>query len=150
MGEANGDRERPWRRNGADRQTVWQILTLALAALLAVGSAAYWVIGSVTQQSAAQHETNNRMTDVYTQLQANIADARATCQAGIADLNTRTAPLPDQKAHLDALERWQVSIDNRLQQQDARLLEIERDVIGMRSRLDGIDQASHQPLGGRR
>lgn len=149
-GNGNGDAGRLWRRNGSDRQTVWQILTLALAALLALGSACYWVINSVTVQSVSQRDLDNRVTNEHTQLQANIADARASLQAQIADLNNRTAQMPDQKAHLDALERWQVTIDNRLLQHDARLLDIERDANGLHSRLDAIDQASHQSLGVRR
>jgi LDH2 family malate/lactate/ureidoglycolate dehydrogenase len=101
-----------------------------------------WAITSSNNATQNGRDLAAFKSDVAGQLR----DLRDGLAKQMDDMRSDVRSLPDQRAHIDGLERWTAQADARMQGLEARMSALEKTVIEIKADLAAVGQASRAKL----
>lgn len=128
----------------------WKVnITTVITVLITVGSAMWFVANTRTLAEQAQRDTATiaeQSQRESSRLETEIKASREALQTGIADLRAAIASLPDQRARVDELVRYQQSNEMWKAATDARLQDTRDTLMTVRAIIESIQRTSSLPI----
>lgn len=128
----------------------WKVnVTTLITVLITIASAMWFVANTRSLAEQAQRDTRaiaDMSTRESTRLETEIKASRASLEERLGDLRAAIASLPDQRARVDELVRYQQANELWKAATEARLQDTRDSLVSVRAILESIQRASGVPI----